>query len=418
MKPKPNSPPRLLYWADLPVSPSGAGAILMHRLLEAWPAEKLMVVTPNAFESCTLPGVRKAQPPTDRWRRLYTSRIALPYMTARTLELLVKLRLSGGRPPHWLRDEVRQFAPQAILTAGVAGAWIRADALAQWLGVPLHVIIHDDHHYAFFWIKSLRNFGEQLFGKTYRRACSRLCVSEPMREEYRRRFGAEGEVLLPSRGRDSLWFGEPRADVAHKKTGLNVVYAGSLYGRGFEVLEQVGAELARHGHRLVVYTPSQPPPSLALSHLDLRAPLPSQELVQRMHDEADILLLWTDFSPANREVVRTLFPSKMVDYTAAAVPIVVVAPQDACIVQFLSSSPEAAELLTTDQPEAVSRAVEDLALEPDRRMALARGAVTAGHEDFSYERAWNIFTRSLAREREALPHARSCAPVVGGRDEG
>lgn len=397
-----NRLPKLLYWADLPVSPSGAGAILMHRLLEAWPAEKLMVVTPDAVESCKLPDVRKVQPPPDRWRRLYTSRIALPYMTARTLELLVKLRLSRGRPPHWLRDELRQFAPQAILTAGVAGAWIRADALARRLGVPLHLIIHDDHHYAFFWIKSLRNFGERLFGRTYRRACSRLCVSEPMREEYRRRFGADGEVLLPSRGRDSVWFGEPRADVAQKKAGLTVVYAGSLYGRGFEVLEQVGAELARHGHRLVIYTPSKPSPSLAVSHLELRAPLPSQELVRRMHEEADILLLWTDFSPDNRGVVRTLFPSKMVDYTAAAVPILVVAPEDACIVQFLSCRSEAAELLTTDQPEAVCRAVEDLALKPDLRMTWARGAVATGHADFSYERAWNIFTRALSRRREAL----------------
>jgi hypothetical protein len=369
----------------------------MHRLLEAWPPEKLMVVTPDAVDTCKLPGVRKVQPPPDRWRRLYTSRIALPYMTARILELLVKLRLSGGRAPNWLEKEVADFAPQAVLTAGVAGAWIRADALASRLGVPLHVIVHDDHHYAFFWIRSLRSFGERLFGRTYRRARSQLCISEPMRAEYTRRFGVEGDVLLPSRGRDSLSFGAPRPDVAQKKAGLNVVYAGSLYGRGFEVLEQVAAELARNGHRLVVYTPSQPQPGVKLVHMDLRAPIPSRELVERMHAEADLLLLWTDFSLADRDVVRTLFPSKMVDYTAAAVPILVVAPGEACIASYLQSRPEAAELLTTDDPQVVARTVDDLASRPEHRRALAAGAVRAGHADFSYERAWSFFLSAMQR---------------------
>lgn len=367
----------------------------MHRLLESWPAEKLMVVTPDAMKDCPLPGVRKLQPPPDKWSRLYTSRIALPYMTARVLQMLVCLRLTRGRPPRWLRDEVRQFAPQAIFTAGVAGAWIPADALSRRLGVPLHLIIHDDHHYAFFWIKSLRNFGERLFGRTYRRACSRFCVSEPMRDEYRRRFRADGKVLLPSRGRDSVWFSEPRADLAKKNTGLTVVYAGSLYGRGFEVLERVGSALSRHGHRLLVYTPSQPPLSLAPSHMDLRAPLPSQELVQRMHEDADILLLWTDFASGNEEVVRTLFPSKMVDYTAACVPILVVAPQYACITSYLSSRPNVAVLLNTHEPDNVAEAVNVLAAQPQKRAALAMGAARAGIQDFGYQSAWEIFTSAL-----------------------
>jgi hypothetical protein len=42
--------PRLLYWSDLPVSPTHAGAMLMHRLLKGWPAERLMVVTSGALK--------------------------------------------------------------------------------------------------------------------------------------------------------------------------------------------------------------------------------------------------------------------------------------------------------------------------------------------------------------------------------
>lgn len=356
-----------------------------------------MVVTPDAIESCKLPGVRKLQPPADRWRRLYSSRIGLTYMTARVLKLLAKLRLSRGRAPVWLENEVENFSPQAILTAGVAGAWIQADALSRRLRIPLHIIIHDDHHYAFFWIPLLRKFGEQIFGRTFRRALSRLCISEPMVAEYKKRFGVDGEVLLPSRGRDSLCFEAPRPSIDDKTSGLTVTYAGSLNGRGFERLEAFANEIVRHGHQLVVYTPSKPPSGIKLSSMQLRAPVSSRALVRQMHDESDLLLLWTDFAPENEEVIRTLFPSKMVDYTAACVPILVVAPKYACINDYLFSRPDAAELLNSQQPIEVAMSIDRLASRPAKRLALAKGAAKAGLRDFAYEKAWSTFATALRR---------------------
>jgi hypothetical protein len=218
-----------------------------------------------------------------------------------------------------------------------------------------------------------------------------------MRREYRRRFGIDGEVLLPSRGRESIWFGTPRHGVENKTTGLIVAYAGSVYGGNFLALDAVAGALAERGHKLVIYTPSVPPKDFQARFLEIRAPLPSNDLIKELREEADILLLWTDFSPANREVVRTLFPSKMVDYTAAAVPIVAIAPQDACIVDFLSTRPEAGEVVTTDVPAEVARVVENLASRPERRLALAKGAAAAGAHDFSYENAWRLFIRALGR---------------------
>src|SRR5262249_11798624 len=158
--------------------------------------------------------------------------------------------------------------------------------------------------------------------------------------------GVSGQVLLPSRGRDSVWFDAPRRGYASRTcSSAKIFYAGSLYGSAFEQLESIAEALALRSHHLVVYTPSTPPTSFRPTHLELRAALPSSELVKRVHEEADILLLLSNFDQGHRETLHTLFPSKMVDYTAAAVAILVVAPEDSCIAAYLRGRPLAGQLL-------------------------------------------------------------------------
>ena len=87
----------------------------------------------------------------------------------------------------------------------------------------------------------------------------------------------------------------------------------------------------------------------------------------------------------------------MTDYTAAAVPILVVAPRDACIVRYLERRPQAASLSMSEKPEDVAAAVEELALNHGRKRSLAAAAAQAGREDFSWESAWKTFSQALAR---------------------
>jgi glycosyltransferase involved in cell wall biosynthesis len=389
--------PRLLYWADLQVAASRGGPMLMHRLLQGWPAEKLMVATPDALSSCTLPGVRKVEPPKAPLRRLFRSRFAKPWMTALALAEMGRTRARGGGAPRWMRDEVKAFSPEAIVTAGVAGAWMGADALARSLGVPLHVVMHDDHHYSFFWIEALRERGEQLFGEVYRRAASRFCVSRPMEREYARRFGAEGEVLLPSRGPSSPFHTEPRHREASSSRGLKIFHAGSISGRSFPQVDAIAGALSTRGHRLILYTASKPSRGFQPRHLEFREFVPSEELVRILHDEADIILLYTDFSPESRKIVETLFPSKLVDYTAAGTPILAVAPEYACIADYLRGRPSAADVVTTNDPGEVVQRVEELAGDNERWHSFAAGAIAAGREDFSHEAAFTRFCSALTR---------------------
>jgi len=210
----------------------------------------------------------------------------------------------------------------------------------------------------------------------------------------------DGDVLLPLRGSDSVFYREPRSR-AHSSDGAKVFYAGSLSSEGFRALDEIARALAAEGHRLIVYSPSAPSGGFKTRHLELRPPIPSAELVAKLHEEADFLLLFTDFSAASREGMRTLFPSKLVDYTAAAVPILVVAPPDASIVDHLQSRPNAAQLLAEWNPQRVATTVDEIVGDEKRWQRLAKGAADAGMKDFDYEAGFESFRLALQRGRRA-----------------
>jgi len=388
--------------ADLPLAPTQAGAILMHRLLEHWPAEKLMVCTPHALTDCPLPGVRKIEPPKALFARLFYSRVAYEWMTILTLFNMARRRWRRGRPPSWLAGPLREFQPEAVLTVSLAGAWMEADGVAENLRIPLHLIIHDDHDFIKMWIPSLREWGQRLFAHTYRRAASRLCISRPMELAYRKRFGVAGDVLLPSRGRESVYFTEPRAGGFGKSEKLKVFYAGSIYGRVFNYLRQLGDALAKDGHRLILYTPSKNPPGLNTGNLEIRPPLPSSELIRRLHEEADLLLILTSFEPEMLKIIQTQFPSKLVDYTAAAVPILFVAPKESCIAAYLLERPDMGSLIYESNPTKISAVISYMASSPKEMLSLARAAVKAGHDDFGYEKAYTKFCRCVSSRKNAF----------------
>lgn len=368
----------------------------MHRLLEQWPADKLMICTPHALTDCPLPGVRKIQPPKAPFARLFYSRVAYEWMTILTLLNMARRRWRRGEPPKWLDGPLKEFQPEAVLTVSLAGAWMEADAVTEFLKIPLHLIIHDDHDFIKMWIPYLRPWGERVFGKTYRRATSRLCISRPMEMAYRKRFGVPGDVLLPSRGKDSIYYTEPRASGFGKSGKLKIFYAGSVYGRVLDELKKLADVLTQDGHRLIVYTPSPIPATYKNDPLEIRAPLSSSELTKKLHEEADLLLLLTSFEPELLPVLRTQFPSKLVDYTAAAVPILFVAPKESCVAAYLLGRPELGRLVFDPNPIHVAKVVCSMAKKSNDLNTLARAALEFGRDEFGYEKVYAKFCKSMS----------------------
>jgi glycosyltransferase involved in cell wall biosynthesis len=392
--------PRILYYGDCPVEPTSAGAILLYRLFESWPREKLLICSPSKKSDCTLQNATILTLPKAPLERLFRSRYASHWATLLSLWNIAKLKINRGQPIKFAKT-INQFQPEAIITIGVAGAWMAAAALAKAKSIPLHMIVHDEGHYNYFWVRSLKKFGTSLFAKAYRQAEGRFCISPQMAKLYKKRFGAEGTVLYPFRGRGDKVFPVIQKPADNKKKTKRVFYAGSIYGRGFHNLEKIAKALHPYNAELIAYTPSNPG-ALKTKYLKIRSAIPSCQLIQAMHKEADALLLWSAFEAEAREAVQSLFPSKMVDYTAAAVPIVVVAPHDACISDYIKTNPDVGYLINNPDPDEIAKEIVNLLKKTVLLEGLAKGAVKAGMDDFSFEKNFGTFKDTILKSQKSF----------------
>src|SRR5215831_1025984 len=189
--------PRLVYFGDIPVAASSLGSAQVYRLLEDWPAGELLVLELHAQ---TAPADRL---PNAAYR---TVDIALP--KRRRMGALRHL-LDVGRLARALQAGLGDFRPDAVLTVAHSVEWLAASRLARALGVPLHLLVHDDGMCRRLSGRpSLAWLNEFAFGHVYRAAATRLCISPYMEADYRARYGRATAHRVRRHGRGPR--GRPR----------------------------------------------------------------------------------------------------------------------------------------------------------------------------------------------------------------
>ena len=382
--------PRLLYLADVPVEASYHGSALIYRLLQRYPADRLMIVESNLFRPGTdrrLPGVRHATLTIGR-RRLLQTRFHQWY--SRWLLLRASSRTTG------LRELLDGFSPDAVLTVAHGYSWVTAARYAEQLGVPLHLIVHDD------WPRLVAGQPrvEREFARVYRQAAARLCVSPFMAVEYEKRYGVAGTVLLPARAPNATTFNGFAERLQRSDAGPVFAFAGTINSPGYaKLLTDLAAHLARHHGTLRIYgplTPAQAEASgLTAANVRLEGLLPSSQLLERLRAEADVLFVPMSFAEADRSNMRMSFPSKLTDYTAVGLPLLICGPADCSAVRWAQANPGVAEVVASDDATAIGRAIDRLCRDRDLRIALARTAQAVGHRDFSAEHAEAILHAAL-----------------------
>jgi glycosyltransferase involved in cell wall biosynthesis len=391
-------PPRLLYLADVAVESSYHGSALLYRLLQRYPADRLKIIEGNLFPPRTdrrLTGVAhatlqvgRARPLNSRFHDWY-SRWLLAGARRRAASALL---LAGG------------FAPEAVLTVGHGYTWLTAAQLANDLRLPLHLILHDD------WPRivapALRPVVDRAFGEVYRQAASRLCVSPFMNEDYARRYGVGGTVLLPSRAVDAPVFSGV-AERLHRGDGpLVFAFAGTINSPGYaSLLRNLSQGIAGHRGELLIFGPVDAAQAAAagldLPNIRLGGWLKAHELLLRLRAEADVLFVPMSFAAGDRDNMRMGFPSKLTDYTAIGLPLLVAGPPDCSAVRWANQHPGVAEVVTAEDAAALAPAIDRLSHDPSHRVRLARTAQEIGSQDFSAAAADAIFQSAL---RSASPH--------------
>ena len=390
--------PRLLYLADVPVEASCHGSALLYRLLQRYPDGKLCIIESTSRTSQPerrLPGVRYAEFSfgTGRWLNTRFHRWATSWLAHQ-----------ASNRAETIAGFLDDFQPDSVLTVAHGYGWLTAAEYARRRGLPLHLIVHDDWPRVAAVLPWFYAWLDRQFGQIYRRATSRLCVSTFMREDYAGRYGVEGTVLYPSRAQDCPDFTVPPERLGRAGGTFTCAYAGSINSEGYaRVLRLLAAILAEVSGRLLIFGPSHPVElerfGLRLPNVEMRGLVTFWNLINCCRAEADFLFVPMSFDRQDRANMELSFPSKLADYTAAGLPLLICGPPYCSATRWAKENLGVAEVIESEAGPALREAVRRLAGNPARRMGLARCALELGRQYFAHTAAREIFYGALVGEK-------------------
>ena len=377
---------RILYVGDVPVEASYHGSALLHRLLSDYPSERLTIIETAAQSEPKrrLPNVNYISHPIGKQRWLNTR--FHPYAVAWFTH-------AAQRVAPQIAQSLNGFQYECVLTVAHGFGWLAAAAIASKRKVPLHLIVHDDWPRVADVAPHFRNWLEERFAQVYRQAHSRLCVSPAMSRFYEERYGGRASVIYPSRAADCAEFREPPARLADRDSRFTIVFAGTVNSRGYEcALAALQRALGLVDGRLLIFGPQQF--GLNDRNTENRGLVSSTELLVRLREEADALFVPMSFEESDRGNMEMAFPSKLADYTAVGVPLLIYGPSYCSAVAWGRENPGVAEVVESESD--LAGAIAKLANSPDHRLALGKRALETGREYFTHERVQQIFHQSLS----------------------
>jgi hypothetical protein len=383
--------PRLLYVGDVPVESSYHGSVQLHRLLETYPVHKLEIVEAGTVVSMPrrrLPGVRYSLLRLPL-ARLQTTRFASIYAT---VCLLAASNRVGG-----FKDVTVRFRPEAILTVTHGYSWISAANLAQQLAVPLHLICHDE------WARDgtpggLQAWKERAFGEHYRAATSRMCISPFMAKSYETRYGSRAIVLYPARAANAKCYPKPADRLVSNSGPFTCAFAGNINTGGLAITLKLLAHcLEKVGGRLLIFGPIDEvlarSTGLRAPNIELRGY--AMNLSETLRETADTLFVPMSFMAEARHNMEISFPSKLADYTAVGLPLLIFGPDYCSAVQWAKANDGVAEIVTEQKQEFLSAALSRLAQDSNYRYLLAERALDVGARNFTHAVAMQSFCSAL-----------------------
>lgn len=377
--------PRLLYVGDVPVEASYHGSALLHRLLTDYPSDRLTIIE-TAGESQPqrrLPNVNYISHPIGKQRWLNTR--FHPYAVA------WYTRAAQHVAPQ-ISQSLNGFDCQGVLTVAHGFGWLAASGLASKRNVPLHLMVHDDWPRVAEVAPQFRNWLDERFAHVYRQAQSRLCVSPAMSRFYEKKYGAPASAIYPSRAADCADFSEPPTRLANRDGRFTIAFAGTINSRGYvRALAALQKALTPVDGRLLIFGPQQF--GLNDHNTENRGLVSSTELLTTLREEADALFVPMSFAASDRANMEMAFPSKLADYTATGVPLLIYGPGYCSAVAWARENPGVAEVVEAERD--LAGAITRLANDPGHRLALGQRALEAGREYFTHARVQQSFYQSL-----------------------
>ena len=127
---------------------------------------------------------------------------------------------------------------------------------------------------------------------------------------------------------------------------------------------------------------------------------------ERVGQTAHILFLPASFDPRERVDISTLFPSKLADYTAIGLPILVWGPDYSSAIRWAVDHPGATVYIADKDPAAIQTAVTRLMADRGFAAQIAAAGMSAGAECFNPASARRALHDALCEGRsyESFTH--------------
>ena len=378
---------KLLYVGDVPVEASYHGSALLHRLLSDYPHEKLTIIetATQSQPKRRLPNVNYFSHPigSQRWLNTRFHGYAVVWYSEVGTQLGPKIAQS-----------VNGFDFEAVLTVAHGFGWLAAATIARKRKVPLHLMVHDDWPRAADVAPGFRKRLDAQFARVYGQAQSRLCVSPAMNRSYEERYGKPSEVIYPSRAIDSPKFDDPPEHISRNDKPFTIAFAGTVNSNGYiRALMALQDALKPLGGRLLIFGP---PNQVRFDDQITRVCglLSAAELIMRLRTEADALFVPMSFDESERANMETAFPSKLADYTATGIPLLVYGPAYCSAVTWARENRGVAEVVESEAD--LANTITRLANDPVHRVSLGQRALDVGREYFTHDRARQVFHRAIS----------------------
>jgi hypothetical protein len=222
-----------------------------------------------------------------------------------------------------------------------------------------------------------------------------------MEEAYRDTDGVPGTVFYPTRAADLLVAREPPARLSREIKNLTVAFAGTLHPGQIAPMRTMVKVLRVLNGRLLIYGPMTQEEldreGLSGPQVEYRGMLLPNDLIAAVRGEADLLYAPISFEEQWRGNSSMGFPSKLTDYSAAAVPMLIHGPSWASAVQWASQELGGALVLQDTAAGSLGGVLLQFQRDPQFRRRLAQGAAVAGHKYFSAKAAAAIFCSVLCK---------------------
>jgi hypothetical protein len=389
--------PRVLILSYTIPETAYAGSIVLYRLLETYPPERLLVLGPRPSSQSELLDCRY-ETIEGRMDRLHRTRLARLSRSVETFGITPGLRLSRAQ------GVLKGFRPQVVVTDMLEQSYFMlAYRFAVSYNLPLMVFIND-----------LPGIFEKVYaGATkrqaqrnqtiYRYARKRIAISPEMSTELERIYGATGDFLYPMR---SNYSARPITENrALKENGkLRIAFVGSLaYGRRLtlsrlvRVCQKVQAQIRIYSHDVW--------PETKGGSTVINCGMPQAGVWERVKEECDVVMLpypWTH-ETGYEPIHETSFPSKLPVYLALGMPLLIIGPPTALGVQWGLRNPDAALTVADNQPDAWGDALTSLKESAALREGLARQGILAGSRDFDPMAIREEFLQHLSEAAAADP---------------